>query len=221
MKDSDLKQLVLDELCTEQGIDMANIAVSVQNKIVTLLGNQPSLTALSSIENAVKSIGGVKAVVMEMEVKSDHDEPDDKALALTIVRLLEMNPSIPEKQIQIVVESGVVTLSGTVRHHHERLLTHSYIEALKGVTKVIDNIEIAKSASDANIKDTFLKTIKRRAAIDESTIEVSVVRGVVYLDGVVRNLIEKESVIETAWSVPGVQFIIDRLELNQAVGSSH
>lgn len=221
MKDSELKQIVIDELNTEKDIDIANIVVLVQNQVVTLMGSQKSLIALNSIENSVKSVGGVKAVVMEMDIKSDHELPDDKTLALTIIRLMELNPSIPEKQIQIVVESGVVSLTGSVQHHHERVLVRSYIEALKGVSKVIDNIQIATVTTDGAIEETFMAAMKRRAAIDESNIQFDVVRGVVYLDGVVRNLPEKESVVDTAWSVPGVQFIIDRMEIADVLSSKY
>ena len=217
MNDSELKQLVQDELSSETDIDLANVAVSVENHVVTLFGKQSSIAALSSCESAVKRVGGVKAVVMEMDVAIDHDGPDDKTLALTIIELLTMNPSIPEKQIQLVVESGVVTLTGSVEQHHERLLAKSYVESLKGVVKVIDNIQVSQSVSDVTICKTLQDALKRRAAINESNIVVTSSHGVVYVSGSVRNIFEQESVIKTAWSVPGVQQVIDRLELANTV----
>lgn len=220
MKDSDLKQLVLEEIATEKGVILSNIAIKVNDQVVTLLGTQPSLIALSAIEKAVKRVGGVKAIAMEMDIATDPDQPDDSQLAGVISDLITINPSIPEKQIQIVVEEGVVTLSGSVESHYERVLARKYIESLKGVRKVIDNISISKNVTDFAIRNTFVAAMERRAAINEKNIQVTVAKGVVYLNGAVRNLIEKESVIETAWSVPGVQFVIDKLSINHTIGTT-
>ena len=57
------------------------------------------------------------------------------------------------------------------------------------------------------------KAFQRAAIINDSLIEVTSVGHTVYLDGKADSWVARQSAEETAWNAPGVDMVVDRLEV--------
>ena len=75
--DSSLRQAVLDELQWEPGVNAAHIGVTAEDGVVTLGGHVGSYIEMLAAESATRCVHGVKAVALELEVRSLIDNKID------------------------------------------------------------------------------------------------------------------------------------------------
>ena len=130
-KDSELKKVVLEELSWEPSVDAAHIGVTAKDGVITLTGHVDNYSAKSGAEKAASRVKGVKAVAEEIKVKLPYDvKRSDEDIAAAAVDRLGWNSSIPDGAIQVKVEKGWVTLSGTVDWHFEKEAAEFDIRAL-------------------------------------------------------------------------------------------
>lgn len=69
MKDTDLRQDVLDEIEYELSLDAADIGVAVQDGTVTLSGHVRSHAEKREAEAIVRRVKGVRAIAQKIEVR--------------------------------------------------------------------------------------------------------------------------------------------------------
>jgi hypothetical protein len=86
--DSDIRRDVEDELRWDPEIDPTDIAVSVNNGVVTLIGFVRSYPERHLAEAATKRVAGVLAVANDLQVRlPDMDQrPDPRSLATPLHR---------------------------------------------------------------------------------------------------------------------------------------
>ena len=115
MDDIVLQQLVIDELEFEPSIDAANIGVAVNSGVVTLTGHVGSYAEKIAAERAAQRVRGVRAIAQEIQVRypSDKKTSDDE-IAKRAADILAWDARVPDEVIQIKVQNGWVTLTGTV-----------------------------------------------------------------------------------------------------------
>ena len=120
-KDSELKKVVLDELSWEPSVDAAHIGVTAKDGVITLTGHVDNYSSKAGAEKAASRVKGVKAVVEEIEVKLPYDvKRSDEDIAAAAVDRLGWNSTNPNGAVQVKVEKGWVTLSGTVDWQFEK-----------------------------------------------------------------------------------------------------
>lgn len=54
--------------------------------------------------------------------------------------------SLPNKDISITIEEGVVTLTGTVKTEEEKIVVENSIKSLNSVQQVVNNIRVKEPA---------------------------------------------------------------------------
>ena len=115
MDDKQLRKAIMDELEFDPRIDAANVAVVVDDGIVTLTGHVASYVEKVAAESAARRIKGVRAIAEELEVRypSDKKTADDE-IAKRAVKILEWYDLIPRHAIQVTVQRGWIMLSGEV-----------------------------------------------------------------------------------------------------------
>ena len=69
MDDKQLRKAIMDELEFDPRIDAANVAVVVDDGIVTLTGHVASYVEKVAAENAARRVKGVRAIAEELEVR--------------------------------------------------------------------------------------------------------------------------------------------------------
>ena len=97
--------------------------------------------------------------------------------------------------LSVKAERGWVTLTGEVPWHYQRVAAES------GVRKISD------------VKHKIEEALKRNAEIEAQGIRVTVTDTSVRLEGKVNAWHERDVVEKAAWSVPGVQNVVDKLSI--------
>ena len=134
--DYEIKSDVLTELAWQwqQNIDENEIVVNVEDGIVTLSGVVDNYTKKLAAEKAAKSVSGVKAVILDIEVKYGSDyKKTDKEIAKAAINALEWDISVPEDEITVKVEDGWVHLSGEIEYFYQKDAAKKAVENLLGV----------------------------------------------------------------------------------------
>lgn len=119
--DAELKQDIIAELTWEPAINAAQIGVEVTDGVVTLAGHVDSYSEKWHAERAAQRVSGVRALAVEMDVKLPGlSMRNDADIARSAQNALEWTSSLPNTTLQVKVENGWVTLSGSVEWEYQR-----------------------------------------------------------------------------------------------------
>lgn len=215
MDDIVLQQLVIDELEFEPSIDAANIGVAVNTGVVTLTGHVGSYAEKIAAERAAQRVRGVRAIAQEIQVRypSDKKTSDDE-IAKRAADILAWDARVPDEAIQVKVQNGWVTLTGTVEWQYQRVAAESDIRKLSGVIGVSNEIELEPQVKAPDVRNKILSALKRNAEIEAGSIRVSANGDEVTLEGRVHDWYERIVIERAAWSAPGVKHVHDRMTLS-------
>jgi len=210
--DIQLQQDVLAELDWDPAINAADIGVEVKDGIVTLSGHVASFAEKWDAERAARLVGGVQALTVALDVNlPGSSKRDDVDIARTVQNALLWSISVPNKDIQVVVEAGHVTLAGEVTWPFQREAAVHAVRYLMGVTGVTDQIVLKPHVTSAAVKDHIEASLKRRAHQEASQIGVAVHGNEVTLTGVVPTWTDRNLACHAAWGTEGVHNVVDRL----------
>jgi osmotically-inducible protein OsmY len=215
MKDSDLRQLVIEELEYEPSIDAKHIGVAVADGIVDLTGHVPTYAQRTTTEKIVSRIKGVRGIAVEIEVRplGTHMTADDE-IARRAADLLRWNASVPADKVRVKVAKGFVTLEGEVTWNYQRNAADAAVRGMLGVTGISNRITIKPTASPSDIRQRIEAALKRDAELDAAAIRVKVLDGTVTLEGRVDSFADRQLVERAAWAAPGVHKVDDRLSVS-------
>ena len=113
--DLQLKHDVEAELEWEPAVTASNIGVEVKDGVVTLSGRLASLTEKVAAEQAAQRVGGVRALVVGLDVHLPGDDVrTDEDIAYIARSVLRWTAGLSEGAVQVQVEHGHVVLKGAV-----------------------------------------------------------------------------------------------------------
>jgi osmotically-inducible protein OsmY len=214
MKDSKLKQDVIDEIEFEPSIDANDIGVAVEDGVVTLSGHVPNYSQKLAIEKAVARVKGVRGIAQELQVRYPGSvSTADDEVAKRVINTLKWHSSVPDEGIQVKVQDGWVTLSGRVDWNYQKIGAADAIRHLHGVTGVSNLIELVPHVTPSNVKQTIENALKRNAELEAERIKVTVDGGKVTLEGTVKAWSERIVAEDAAWAMAGVTSVDDRLSV--------
>ncbi|AJG19759.1 BON domain-containing protein [Cupriavidus basilensis] len=210
--DAQLKQDVCEELEWDPEIRAESIGVQVNEGVVTLSGQLDSFAAKHAVEEAVRRVFGVGAVVVELDVRLSPDEQrPDADIARGIENALMWNAAIPADTIRVMVEHGAVTLTGEVDHGYQRAAAADMVRRVRGVTSIANGVSVRPTVVPTDLAKRITNALSRQAIADASHLNIAVAGGTVTLSGTLRNWAEIRAARETAWSAPGVTQVVDRM----------
>ena len=213
--DAQIQIDVMAQLRWEPFLNATEIGVSVKKGIVTLSGIVDSFPKKIAAEKATKKVSGVKAVVENIQVGLSPDaRKTDTEIAADVLNALKAHVLVPDKQLQIQVEEGVITLEGEVEWEYQRTMAQNAVENLAGLRYVYNNIAIRPKISPENIKEKISAAFQRSATIDAARIKIEVVGSKIILRGKVWSFAEWEDADNAAWSAPGITMVDNQLELD-------
>ncbi len=76
----------------------------------------------------------------------------DQELLDEIVREIRWDPRVDQAAIAVDVKDGIVTLSGQVDSATRRLAAYETVLRVRGVRRVIDNVEVAPGACARDLR---------------------------------------------------------------------
>lgn len=159
-------------------------------------------------------MAGVKAVALDLQVGiSPVYRKTDSELADSVIQALRTHVSVPEENIQIKVDDGIVTLEGEVDWDYQRTAAKTTIEGLIGIRSVKNLLTIKPKLSPKNISKKISETFHHSATIDAQRINVEIIGTRVILKGKVRSLLEREDAEDAAWAAPGISSVENKFEL--------
>jgi osmotically-inducible protein OsmY len=208
-----LKLDVEDQLAWDQQVDMTRIVVSADDGKVTISGTVPSLYQVARAGEDVTLVGGVKLLDNQLLVGRLGDAITDAAIAAASAESLNGDKFVPQGSVTVDVHDGWVTLGGEVRHHYQRQAAEHAVRKVDGVLGIDNGIALTDAPIPSDVADRITNAFERAAIINDSLIEVSNVGHTVYLDGKADSWAARQAAEDTAWNAPGVNMVIDRLEV--------
>jgi len=208
-----LKFDIEDQLAWDPQVDTTRIVVAADDGKVTLTGSVPSLYQVTRAGEDAMTVGGAKALDNQLLVGRLGDAITDAEVAAASVDSLNGDSFVPKGAVAVDVRDGWVTLGGEVRHHYQRQAAEHAVRKVDGVLGIDDGIAITDAPIPSDVADRINKAFQRAAIINDSLIDVSNVGHTIYLDGKADSWAARQAAEDTAWNAPGVDMVIDRLEV--------
>lgn len=143
--------------------------------------------------------------MVSYEHRSDEDIRED------VILELRWNPRISRTAMDIEVEEGVVTLSGTVDSYVKRWAAEEAVLAIRGVRAVANELEVrlpkSSEREDAEIAEEALRVLDANDVLSDAFIKVTVSGGWITLTGTVDWNFEREEAeraVHALWGVRGL-----------------
>jgi osmotically-inducible protein OsmY len=212
--DVQLQQDVLNELKWEPSVNADNIGVMVQNGIVTLSGHVHTFAEKWRAEEAAQRVAGVKALVIEVEVKllADNQRPDAD-IARSAENVVRWSNDLRHNSVKIMVEQGWITISGFVEWAFQKRNIGYALSNLMGVVGVNNQLSVEPKVKSEAVKTDIEQALKRRAIEGVKHVSITVQGAEVTLTGHVHSWAERELVNHSAWNTPGVKSVINHITI--------
>ncbi len=225
LDDETVAACVRRALTVDPVTEKAEIATTVDAGEVGLAGSVSSLTEKQIAERVVGDVLGVTNVVNQLTVKLEKRRSDIE-LQPEIQRLIDNAVLLGDSKIDVAVEQGKVTLSGTVDSawQQDKLL---FLAGVRGVSMVtLDNVAVrgdtdnfrserATDRDDQSIQKTIQLAFHSDPLVLSFTddIEVKVDQGLVTLTGSVSRVRAKRAAESIAKNTVGVRSVNNQLKV--------
>jgi hyperosmotically inducible protein len=146
--DAAITAAVKTKLAADPEINPFNIDVDTTDGVVTLRGTVEDPEAKTEAAKLARGTSGVRSVRNEITVGETTVEQrvDDAALVAEIEGRIAADPGLSTFNIDVDVNQGVVTLSGTVENDAARMRAAEVARGVSGVVRVENQLEVGAGA---------------------------------------------------------------------------
>jgi osmotically-inducible protein OsmY len=215
MSDKELREHVFSQLERDSRVDESNVVITSVGGHVTLSGSVPYGSQKTIASQDARDTVGVAWITDDLVVVTPPRE--DSAIRSDELLELAVDEPLSGLNIDVAVDNGVVTLSGTVRTGYERSHAQTVAWRPRGVKRVINQLEVAR---DLNYSDEQLESqIQSGLKWNWTTywihddVDVDVVDGVAYLRGHVNTWSERAEAGRLASHTAGIWKVHNNLRV--------
>ncbi len=148
----------------------------------------------------------------------------DSEIKEDVLDELMWQPNIDETQIGIIVDKGVVTLTGVVDSYAKKVAAEKAVKSVIGVKAVADDVEVKYGAAykktDKEIAKAVVNALEWNASVPQEKVEIEVRDGWVYLSGELQWFYQKEAARKAVENLLGVKKVVNNITLKQAIEPS-
>lgn len=201
--DEEIKDAIEASFLWDPRVNYFNPKVSVKEGVATLTGTVDSLIAKQSAEDDAQNTVGVR--IVENQLKVDFKKRSNAEVAKEVKKSLKWNlPENQSNQIQVKVDSGVVTLTGKVQNAYQKWQARDAAMRVNGVAVVNNQVKLGATqaaASDEKLKERIQAGIFWDPILDftNDKVDVSVKNGIATLTGTVDSWDEHWSATQQAF----------------------
>ncbi len=212
----DIKKDIIDQLYWDNRVDASDVNVDVREGHVTLMGSVPSFLAQQSALDDAWIVEGVVGIDNQIDVQFGETVPHHEDVQEHIENMFKWNPNLTDQPIEVSVDNGIVTLSGSTDAVWKKLRAENICLSVLGVQGVTNEIRVVPTHSvlDETISENVMAALRRNAGIDETLITVKVENGIVTLSGSVRSWVARNAAFDAALFTDGVVDVVDNLVIN-------
>ncbi|TFG05926.1 BON domain-containing protein [Candidatus Thorarchaeota archaeon] len=141
MSDEDIASSIDSKLLWNTAIDSTKIDVSVDGGVIELEGTVDAYWKKLRAGTLAMDVSGVMDVHNELAVVPTYDYVDE-AIAKDIMDSLERRFTVDEEKVNVEVENGIVTLTGTVEDYTAYTSAENAAELTAGVIDVENKLYV-------------------------------------------------------------------------------
>lgn len=145
----------------------------------------------------------------------------DRDIHMDVMETLAFDPQIGEQNIAVSVKDGIVTLSGEVENHVQKVAAEQAVKRVMGVRGFAEELEVNPPAhhrrTDTELVEAALNTLKWSVLVPADRIQVKVEHGWVTLLGEVNWNFERESAQDAITKLTGVRGVSNKITVKPHV----
>jgi osmotically-inducible protein OsmY len=145
----------------------------------------------------------------------------DRQIKQDILDELAYLPNIDETQIGVIVEDGVVTLTGFVDAFPKKVAAENAAKGVAGVKAVAEDIEVKYGddykKTDKEIAKTAVSALEWNATVPKEHVMVEVDSGYIFLTGRLPWAYQKKAAKRAVEHLLGVKGVINNIEITPMV----
>ncbi len=213
--DRTISFLVGEAIREDPRVWSSHIDIRTQAGVVRLSGNVDTLLQRRFAGAIASKIGGVVAVVNDLNVVVV--PRDDDAIAAEIQRRLKTTSGVQIRNLKVRSEGGVVTLMGEVESTGYRAEADLMACEVPGVRDVKNALTIrpTNQRDDEDIANEITNTLFRDVYLTGLNIDVACRKGNVVLSGIVGNAYLQTRAGQLARNTTGVASVLNEITINQ------
>ena len=213
ISDTELAAHVRTELDWDPAVILADLGVASSDGQVTLRGTAASYRAKYAASNAAHRVRGVRGLTNRIVV--DPAAPGtrpDAAIRVDVRSALALDLDVPLDRLDVGVDGGMVTLSGTLDHFYQRASAEDDARRIAGVAGVTNAIAVLPPVAIADdVAERIAQAFIRHADLFDDNVSVAVAGNRVALGGTVRTWSEYDEAAIAAWRAAGVGAVVNNI----------
>lgn len=206
---SEIEQALIDDFL----VDESKFDVEVSDGVTTLVGTVGTYAEKAVAQATARAVDGVHDLVTAVTVKpTEAVTPNDLDLKRMVELVLEWDALVPEIDIQVSVERGVVTLSGSCLTTVQAKEAERAISHLAGVQQLVNDIAVVDpEVGTDDVRAVIADALTRRALHQTAKVNVVVDGTKVTLAGPTQSFMEKRAIIGAVGHADGIEDVRDEL----------